>query len=300
MNISSHMQEMLQKTWTPRMGMGEYLHPTKQEKSKSFSYPVSKDLLHTPIANTMIIELALALQEQEKLGRGVGRDMLLLQLNVQSPKAMSDRIHSAEQEDMYLCLNQDLGYLIEQLNKRIGSEYELLVIGRPRQGISADMLQASGMTLQRFNVDRAAALINTYLMALYGHERWVDGGYMNSIYLNRTLIEQKKLSLANVQRQVAGLLLEFEGIEGAYPQSDIPLLQGETGSLIRESSNKRTSGDVVFILQPCWMLCANDKDILDRVIDPNPVAPLLYWSRAPHSFPDGEHTALDLWQLLGL
>ena len=46
--------------------------------------------------------------------------MLMLHLNTLSPAAESDYIASAEHEDMYLWLNQDLGYLMEQLDKRIG------------------------------------------------------------------------------------------------------------------------------------------------------------------------------------
>ena len=68
------------------------------------------------------------------------------------------------------------------------------------------------MPVQYFNVDRAAALTATYLMALYGTERWVDGGYGQSIYLNRSLIEQKHLSLPQLQQQVAAFLMDFEGI----------------------------------------------------------------------------------------
>jgi hypothetical protein len=54
-------------------------------------------------------------------------------------------------------------------------------------------------------------------MALYGHERWIDGSYGQSIYLNRTLIEQKRLSLETIQRQVANFLMDFEGVQIAMP-----------------------------------------------------------------------------------
>ena len=54
-------------------------------------------------------------------------------------------------------------------------------------------------------------------MALYGHERWVDGVYGQSIYLNRTLIEQKRLNLETIQRQVANFLMDFEGVQIAMP-----------------------------------------------------------------------------------
>jgi hypothetical protein len=174
--------------WTPRMDIPMYNHPTEQERKKSFSYAVKDILTKSPEANTLVIELALALQKDQKLGTDATPDLLMLQFNTLSPLAQSDAIESAEQEDMYLRLNQDLGYLMEQLDKRIGrANYQVLVVGRPVLGTSAQTLSDLHMPVQQFNVDRAAALTGTYLMALYGHERWVDGSYGQSLYVNRTL-----------------------------------------------------------------------------------------------------------------
>ena len=217
-NKSGKITTLAARQWTPRMDIPTYQKPTAQERKKSFSYASGNVLTHAPEANTLVIELALALQRDEKMGTDATPDLLMLQLNTLSPAAQSDAIESAEQEDMYLRLNQDLGYLMEQLDKRIGrANYQVLVIGRPVLGTSAQTLNDLRMPVQPFNTDRAAALTSTYLMALYGHERWVDGAYGQSIYLNRTLIEQKRLSLETIQRQVANFLMDFEGVQIAMP-----------------------------------------------------------------------------------
>lgn len=298
-NTSDHLMEQALRQWTPRLDIDMYMCPTDQEKKKGFVYDQLKHLLHSPVANTMVIDLALALQRQNHMGEGATRDLLLLQLNLISPKATSDIIYSAEQEDMYLWLNQDLGYLMEQLTKRLGSAgYEIVVVGKPTLGTSAQALELANMTTKSFNVDRAAALINTYLMAVYGHERWVDGGYMNSIFLNRTLIEQKHLSLSDMQREVAAFLLDFEGVRTAFPSTDLHLLpaEGEYGKL-RNTLTKRTAGDVCFLLEPCWSILSSDNQVFDMLIDADPASPVLYWSPARRSFPE-IHSALDLPQLI--
>ena len=118
-NISGRFGELAARWWTPRMDIPMYMYPTDTERKKSFSY-LSKDILRqSPVANTLVIELALALQKNGQLGTDPTPDLLMLELNTITPKATSDQIHSAEQEDMYLWLNQDLGYLMEQLDKRI-------------------------------------------------------------------------------------------------------------------------------------------------------------------------------------
>ncbi len=293
-NKSGRIAELAERQWVPRLDIPAYTCPTEQERKRGFAYDVKKVMLRAPEANTLVIELALALQKSEKMGTDGTPDLLLLHLNSLSPQAESDHIRSAEHEDIYLRLNQDLGYLMDQLNRRIGKEhYQLLVVGRPVLGTSLQTMSDIHMPVRPFNVDRAAALIGTYLMAIYGHERWVDGGYGQSIYLNRTLIEQKRLNLGDIQRQVATLLLDFEGIQSAMPSHEALMVPQLNNSLC-----KRHTGDVVFTLQPGWQLMQDDKNAIDRVIDERPQAPLLFWSGTLRPMPQQTLKATDVADLI--
>lgn len=293
-NTSGRIATLAARQWTPRMDIPAYAHPTERERKKGFSYEVGQVLRRAPEANTLVIELALALQKSENMGTDQTPDMLLLQLNSLSPQAVSDHIQSAEHEDMYLRLNQDLGFLMEQLDRRIGREnYQLLVVGRPVLGTDAQTLSDIHMPVQQFNVDRAAALTGTYLMAIYGHERWVDGSYGQSIYLNRTLIEKKRLSLEALQRQVATFLLDFEGVQAAMPAHEALLYPALTHTLC-----KRHTGDVVFTLEPGWQLMQDEQHCIDMVVDDTPVAPLLYLSGSLRPMPEGRLDATDVANLI--
>lgn len=293
-NEGTRRQELLARTWTPRIDIDLYSAPTDHERKKSFSYPVAEHLLHSPVANTMVIESALALQKREHLGEDNIPDLLCLHLTTRSPLATSDQLCSAEQEDMYLWLNQDLGYLIDQLARSVGVQnLRVVVMGRPLLGQNIEALAAARMPAQYFNVDRAAALTATYLMALYGTERWVDGGYGQSIYLNRTLIEQKHLSLPQLQQQVAAFLMDFEGVAAAFPFTEA------LGSVaLANTVNKRGFGDVVFTLQPHWLLKANDTKVLDHIVEDNPSVPVMIWSGAYQAFPTGITSATQIKPLL--
>lgn len=293
-NNNMRIQALVARPWAPRMDILTYTYPTPQERKKGFLYEQAEQLPRTPVANTLVVELALALQQSQHLGEDIEPDMLLLQLNALSPKAAGDRIRSAEQEDIYLWLNQDLGYLMEQLNRRIGREnYQIVVVGRPVLGTDAQTLADIHMPVQPFSVDRAAALTGTYLMAIYGHERWVDGACGQSIYLNRTLIEQKRLNLETIRRQVANFLMDFEGVQIAMPAHEAMLYPPLATTL-----SKRHTGDVVFMLQPGYQLWLNDNELVDHVIDQQPQAPLLFWSGALKPMPEGRIEATDLSKLL--
>ena len=293
MNMCGRITQMAEREWTPRMDIAMYNHPTEKERKRGFSYVNKECLLQSPVANTLVIEMALALQQAQKLGTDLTPDLLLLQLNTLSPKAQSDAMESAEQEDMYIGLNQDLGFLMEQLGKRIGKEnYQILVVGRPVKGYSASTLSMANLAVQHFNVDRAAALTGTYLMAIYGHERWVDGGHGPFIYLNRMLIEKKRMSLETIQRQVANFLMDFEGVQVAYP------IHEAIRSEYSHSVYRKQAGDVFFQLQDHWVLDTNENTQYDHVIQSAPTAPLLLWSATLRTFPEKELDATDVKSLI--
>ena len=293
-NQSGKIATLAARQWTPRMDIPAYNCPTALERKKGFAYEVKNVLTHAPEANTLVIELALAIQQAEHLGQDATPDRLMLQLNTLSPTATSDRIASAEHEDMYLRLNQDLGFLMEQLDKRIGrTNYQILVVGRPILGTSAQTMADIHMPVQSFNADRAAALTGTYLMALYGHERWVDGAYGQSLYLNRTLIEQKRLSLETIQRQVANFLMDFEGVQIAMPGHEAMRYP-----LLSTTLCKRHAGDVVFLLQPNWQLMQDEQQAIDRIIDDNPAAPLLLWTGTLRPMPQEQIYATGVADLI--
>lgn len=208
------------------------------------------NLKHEPHpANQMVTDLALDLQQETKMGLDEVPDLLLLEYNALSDDAVSDRIKTAAHEELYAQLNKDLGQLLFTLMDRVGKEnLQVLLIGKPHF-----------IEQQSFNIDRAAALTSSYLMALYGHERWIDGGYGNSIYLNHELIDQKKLSYSEVQRTVTSFLLNFEGIQAAYAYQDA-ILRPE----LESSLDKHCAGDIVVTLESTWK---------DQV----PSAPIFYW-----------------------
>lgn len=299
-NISQEIAKAADAVWTAEMDINMYLRATAQEKKqKGFSYNLEKELLCSPAANRLVTSLALDIQKDKQMGKSKYSDMLLLGYTVVSPSVKSDYLESAEQEEMYVSLNQELGYLKDQLERRIGTQnLKIVVVGKPHWGRSEEQLKSANIGVEHFDVNRAAALLNTYLMAIYGHERWIDGGYGQSIYLNRTIIEQKKMSLSELQNQVAQFLMEFDGVKEAYPVWQVPLL-GESSSkaLLKHWCNMQLTGDVVFTLDDNCLLFQSDEQI-DFLSDKFPSAPLYIWTgnRSPH--PTYHPSAVNLKELV--
>ena len=89
MNMSGRIDLLAEREWTPRMDISMYNHPTAKERKRGFTYFNKEHLLHTPVANTLVIEMALALQQSKQLGIDMQPDLLLLQLTTLSPQSAS-------------------------------------------------------------------------------------------------------------------------------------------------------------------------------------------------------------------
>ncbi len=201
--------------------------------------------------NERVTNIALEIQRTKQMGLDDIPDILLLEYDL----GLDDT---------------NLDVLMNQLILRVGRyNLQLLVIGTPQNSVPSS-----------FNIDRAAALTSTYLMALYGHERWINGGHGHSIYLNKQLIEQKKISLPEIKSQVCAFLMDFEGVSGAYPLEQA-LYLNET----KESVNKHCSGDIVVTLEHDWTYKA-------------PTATILCWKGYSTSYPTKLSNALQVKHLI--
>ena len=117
-----------------------------------------------------------------------------------------------------------------------------------------------GTVSGEFNGARCCALLNSYLISLYGQGNWVEGFDNFQIYLNHKTIDDKKLLLTDVQRSAAQFVTMFSGVGDAV--SAHQLLHEDFGDRItrmRKGYNKTFGGDVVIQLQPGWSLRTDDK-----------------------------------------
>jgi len=126
-----------------------------------------------------------------------------------------------------------------------------------------------------FQRNQAIMLLKSYLNAIYGEADWVKGYYENQIFLNRTLIEDSKIQLEDIQKQIARFLIQFSGVASAVPYSAFESNDFSNG-LLKKISNgfsSQRSGDIIITLNPGWV----DKD--DYVTNHN--SPYDYDSHVP-------------------
>ncbi len=267
MNVNGTFKQLSSEKWTPSANVSTYMNPTvKGSRSVAFSYNPGERraensaqtlLKNTPAANSLVTELAKLMLDKEQIGADKNTDVLMLQFNVKIPNQVASALIYSEQEDMYIRLDRNIQELISLINSRIGADNTLyFLVGGGMDAHSPVELGKNQIPAGFFNADKALALLNTYLMAIYGQEKWVSGYYGKNIFLNKKKIEEKKLNWKEFQEKVTDFMIEFEGVQAAYSATEILNFSGENSDVrnkIRNSFHKNTAGDVFISLMPGWI-----------------------------------------------
>jgi predicted AlkP superfamily pyrophosphatase or phosphodiesterase len=213
-------------------------------------------LRETPFGNSLTTSFAIRLIEKEKLGKDDVTDYLSICYSATDNIGHRFGPSSVEMEDAILRLDDDIKNLLAYVNDSLGKK-NVLIYFTAAHGVSEipAVLQSYRIPAGYFRQDQALQLLRSYLNAVYGEGNWVKGYSERQVYLNRTLIEDARIPLEDVQKKVARFLVQFSGVAAAYPYSAFEANDFGNGNLKRiiNNFNSQRSGDVIVTLNPGWI-----------------------------------------------
>jgi predicted AlkP superfamily pyrophosphatase or phosphodiesterase len=213
-------------------------------------------LSETPFGNTFTTDFAIRLIEKEDLGKDDITDYLSVCYS--STDYIGHRFgpSSYESADAIFRLDREIENLLKYLNDSIGKR-NVLIYFTSAHGVSEipSILEKNRIPAGYFRQNQALQLLRSYLNAVYGEGDWVKGYSEKQIFLNRTLIEDARIPLEDVQKKVARFLVQFSGVAAAYPYSAFEANDFGNGNLRRIINNfsPQRSGDVIITLNSGWV-----------------------------------------------
>lgn len=204
----------------------------------------------TPIVNENVVDIATKVLTKAELGRRICPDFLALTFYAGNYAGVAD--YSVEIQDTYARLDKEIEKLLDEVDKSVGLKNVLIFV--TSTGYYNSYQESYNNPNAKENIfysNRCEALLNMYLMAIYGKEQWVDKFYNSQIYLNRKLIEDKKISLSEIQQKAAEFVSEFSGVQDVYTSHQIK--HGEWNPIMEYYKNgytKENSGDLFVEIQP--------------------------------------------------
>lgn len=213
-------------------------------------------LKYTPFGNTYTKDFAISAIVNDSLGKDDQTDLLMVSFASTEFIGQVFGQESIELMDAYIKLDEDLEHFLNFLDQEIGKQ-NILVFFTSDHGVAQnpDYLADKGIPVGYFNQNSALLLLKSYLNAVYGRGEWVKNYYALQLYLNRDLIDDSKLNLADVQQKVAQFMLQFTGVANTITATTLQTAYFPDGvfSKIQRSFNQKRSGDVLINLDPGWI-----------------------------------------------
>ncbi|TGD78370.1 alkaline phosphatase PafA [Hymenobacter wooponensis] len=219
--------------------------------------PRNLDLIRsTPFGNSLTLDFALEALRAEQLGQRGQTDFLALSFSSTDYVGHQFGPNAIETEDTYLRLDRDLERLFQYLDKAVGRKQVLVFLSADHGAAhSPDFLRDKRIPAGSVGPGIMRDSLQRKLVQLHGAGKWVLSYENQQVYLNQPLIEEKKLDLYQMQREVAKLMTGFAGVTRAITAEDLQKSHWESGMLMYLENGyfPKRSGDVMVVLEPGWL-----------------------------------------------
>ncbi len=248
-------------SWSPMLSVDKYTALPYIADKKQYRYTFNEKEVGcyprfktSPLVNKEVSKLAMQFINNGDIGSHQTPDLLFVTFYGGNFYDVQDKTYTQEVQDTYFQLDQDLGELLNAIDKKIGLNKTLIVLtGTGYYTDTEVMPDGQNTTGGTFHPKRCTALLNMYLRQIYGQKNWINGYYNQQIFLNRKTIEDEKLDLAAIQNKAAEFIAEFSGVQQVT--TDLSLRSGEWNegsATLRYGTYHIGRGDLIIELQPGW------------------------------------------------
>ncbi len=248
------------KRWSPLYPASYYASYRKGQMGFSYSLAEAcnglqfyENIATSPFANDFVCDFVLDAVNNEKIGADLITDVLLIGLSANPFYMKADQSFSLELEDAYLRLDKCIERILTTLDNKFGKDgYVVYVVGtRTKMDDLPPKPASKNLEWNEFRTDRYAALLNSYLKAIYGVEGLVEKFARGNIYLNHKSIESNKLNLKDVQKTSEEFMFMTNGVLEVATAYDL-VAEACHGRMSALPFNRQVSGDVLYSLMPLY------------------------------------------------
>lgn len=283
----SLVSRIAQMTWTPALPLEKYNAFPYVLDDLPFKYTFTEGTVDcypnfktSPFINKEINRLAMQFLEYGGFGTRSCPDMLSVTYYAGNYRGNMSKEYTREIQDVYYQLDRDIEQLLDKIDQKVGLNNTLVVFTgsgyyKSEESYPDGLMVNSG----EFHPKQCLALLNMYLMAIYGQQsNWVKGYYNNQIYLNRKAIEDAKIDLRSIQDKAAEFVQEFSGVQQVITDKSLLIGDWNEGSApFRKGTHHLGRGDLIIQLQPGWKVNFDDPKEKVKIVRNNAViTPLIF------------------------
>ena len=264
------LSERVKQEWTPFSDLvGNFNYISSRGMREPFSHRFSPgrqyiEFKTSGLVNEEVGKAASACIQSSGVGIDDVTDLLAVTFYAGNFCHNSANALPMEMQDIYVRLDYALESLIKEAEAAVGKEHVMFVLTSTGYcDEEPPSLEQYRIPTGEFSVVRATSLLNMYLGAVYGQERWIETHYGNQIFLNHKLVEDKGININEMLERCSAFLIQMSGVEDVYTSQRLALGAWTPGiKSLRNSINPKFSGDIILDVQPGWHVV--DEDLGER------------------------------------
>lgn len=295
-------KQLTKNEWKPVFPAAAYVNDHPEKPFKAFSYTFGRGDIWTcktsPVANDAVTQMAIESFKSMQLGKHDDPDMLAITLYAGPFIGGGDSSGLLEIQDTYVRLDQNIADIIRTITGSVGlKNVVFFVTSTGCRATPANTSRGMRMPVGTVSTERVSALLNLYLSAIYPQGQYISTYYDNNLYLNRSFIEDRKLSLQKISEDCVDFLMQMSGIRSVVTQRDLI-----SGNLSEETLRRRNainfycSGDIIFEITPGWTLTDEQNHRSRTENRSSSTFPLLMYGAGIHS--EVRHDAVSISSLV--
>ncbi len=219
----------------------------------------------SPYSDAALGGLASAAIDGMKLGQGRGTDFLAVSFSALDVVGHDFGPRSHEIQDVLLRLDETLGRLIDQLDKKVGRDkYVLGFTADHGVAVIPEQAAADGLDAGRIKMADVIDTVQRVLSDAMGPGRRVATQAYSEFYFRGTIFDTLAEN-PELLAKVKAAITAFPGVDRVYDRREVPGLASSSDPLARAIAAgffPARSGDLIIIPKRNWIFVSDDKTVI--------------------------------------
>ncbi|MCB7481261.1 alkaline phosphatase PafA [Christiangramia sediminis] len=211
----------------------------------------------TPYGNDLTAEFAKAAIKGESLGKDEITDVLTLSFSSTDYVGHNFGVNSKEIQDTYMRLDLALADFLKYLDETVGEGEYTVFLTSDHGGVDVPAyLSSRKIPSGYFNDVEENKKIEDFVREEFKVDSLIQNISNTQVFLDYKVLQEEDLDAHEVQQKIAHFLLQQESISRVYTREQLQSGSFTKGisSLIQNGFNQERSGDIVFVLDPGYII----------------------------------------------